>query len=167
MAFDANLKLFDGAVNRALNTVVYPDANKNAWTTDGGNSLNIGRGGLPIGKSQFVVGIDNPSNTGTPTTCVVECILQMSLDNGTTYRTISIIDLGNTDEGYQGQIAQSIGVDLSLQEYADANIELRLKFNPTGSNTQQNTVADKLYAFIAYGETTKWGLKSGSNLFQD
>ena len=165
MVLDANLKLFEGAVDNAPNTDIYPDANKNAFTTGTGNSLALGRRGLPKGRAQFIVGVDNQSGTAADDPSIV-CVLQLSTDGGTTYNNIATIDLGAADEAYQGQKVMDIGLDFAAQEYADANIDLRLFVDIVGV-AANNVTADKLWAFIGYGEATHWGLKTGSNLIED
>ena len=165
MAFDSNLKLYDGSINRVEGTNVYPDANKNVVSTDGGNSLNIGRRGLPRGRAQFIAGVETVGGKSSATGLILH--LQLSLDNETTYRDIAVIDFGDPAEEYDGQIVQDCGIDFASQEYADANIELRLLIEPAGSNASNNITADKLYAYIGYGEATMFGLKTGTNLFQD
>ena len=155
MAFDDTFKLVDAAFDFNPNTNVYPNANQNGFHTSS-NNLALGRTGLPKG-AQFAVILDNPSGNATATD--LNCHLQLTLDNGVTWRTIATIELGDPIDGFQGIRVQDIAQDFDAQEYADANIDIRMQVEPIGTNVTQNITADKLAAFITQGESQKFGRK--------
>lgn len=148
MVLDANLQLLDGALSQT------------AGTTVNGGALELGRRGLTFG-AQLIVILDNPAG---PASGALAVELQLSIDNGSTHRTIATIDLGVLTDDFQGQRVQEIGVDFAAQEYADANIQLRERLVGTGGSG--TLTADKLAVFVGSGEAQKWGRKkTGDTLF--
>lgn len=156
MAFDQTYVLVDAALSGANSqAILFQDADNDGFTTDGGNSVPLGRVGLPKG-AQFTVILDNPGGAGTAAKPVV-CSLQLTLDNETTWRNIATISLGDFEDGFQGQITTGIERSFAWEQYADTNIQLRFLLTPSGANTEQSITADKLAAYITQGEVTKWG----------
>ena len=155
MAFDDTYKLVEAALNVAEATNVYPNANLNGFAT-GSNSINLGRVGLPKG-AQFVVGVDGIGGQSSATNLSFN--LQLSLNNGTPWRTISTIEFDDPANVFNGKQARALGHDFAPQEYADANIDVRLEVVPGGGNASNNITATKIYAYITSGEVQTFGRK--------
>ena len=155
MAFDDTFKLVDAAFDFSETTNVYPNANQNGFHTSS-NNIALGRTGLPKG-AQFAVILDNPAGDGSA--AGLNCHLQLTLDNGSAWRTIATVEFGDPGDAFQGIRVVDIAQDFDAQEYADANIDIRMQVEPAGSNASNNITADKLAAFITQGESQKFGRK--------
>jgi hypothetical protein len=141
---DSDLELYDAAVNTAPNTDV------------AGSWVNLGRGGLPSG-AQFIVGIDNPGGVSGDNP-VVKCQLQLTLDNNTSRKLVTEFEI-DPSAGFEGQLVREIGQDFNVQKYAGANVDVRFILNPVSDNTSNNVTADRVFAFIGYGEKQVFGRK--------
>lgn len=152
MVLDANLQLRDAALNGAQNTAI------------NGSWVNLGRAGFPQG-SQFIVGVDNPAcnSSDNPT---LEVRLEATFDNGSTIRTVSSFAFDPSD-GFAGQLVRGVDQDINPQEYAGANLDVRVVVSPTGGNTSNNVTADKIYAFLGQGEKQMWGRKPAADTLYD
>lgn len=140
MALDAALKLRDAAFNGAYNTVVNSTA------------IALGRVGLPFG-SAFLAGIQTPAGAGGTSLHVV---LQVSLDNGTTWGNYGSIYFGDPDQTFSGKKSVGVDLDFTAQEYADLNIDVRCAVAPIG-NASNNMTAAKIWAYLGAPERSSFG----------
>jgi len=150
VAIDANLELYDAALNTAPNTNV------------AGSWINLGRVGLPQG-AQFIVGVDNPGGVSadSPT---IEFVLQMTLDNNAHRADVASFKI-DPNAGYEGVLVRDLAEDFNVQEYAAANVDVRLVIVP-GGNASNNVTADRIYAFLGSGEKQCFGrLGSADTLY--
>jgi len=125
MALDENLKLYDAAVN----------ANANGFNVQG-SDIGLGRVGLPIG-TQFYVSV--------PTAAVdrdVTIDLELSKDNSSTRRVICRTTF---KAGYKGVKVKGIDVDFQVQEYASANVDVRVNITATNHANANNIGTVKAY----------------------
>lgn len=144
--FDSNFKLYDAARNDGANVDVT------------GNTVNLGRRGLPSG-TQFIAGIDNPGGTAGDAPLAM-AHLQITLNNGTNWRNVATISFGKMTDGFQGQRVVEVGQDLNPQEYGGANIDMRVLFTFDSTNNSNNSTADRIWAYLGYGEKSYWGRKA-------
>ena len=122
---DENLKLYDAAVN----------ANANGFNVQG-SDIGLGRVGLPIG-TQFYVSV--------PTAAVdrdVTIDLELSKDNSSTRRVICRTTF---KAGYKGVKVKGIDIDFQAQEYASANIDVRVNITATNHANANNIGTVKAY----------------------
>ncbi len=149
MAFDTDLKLYDAALNTAPNTNV------------DGNWVNLGRVGLPQG-GQFIVGIDNPGGVSAdnPT---IDFVLQLTLDNNTSRADVLHVGKIDPNAGFEGVLVADLAQDFNVQEYAGANVDVRVVIVPVSDNTSNNVTADRVYAFLGSGEKQCFGRKGSAD----
>ncbi len=50
-----------------------------------------------------------------------------------------------------------------MQEYASANVDVRLTISPISDNTSNNVTADRIYAFLGSGEKQVFGRKGDAD----
>lgn len=157
MAFDSTFKLVDAALDHNSQSTQYPNANLNGFQTTAlaaGHGINLGRRGLPKG-AQFVTIVEGLADAGGATALAIN--LMLSLDNGTTWKRIATHDWGDPTVPFNGERVSDIAQDFRSQEYANANIDVALQVVMGGANASQNISATKLAAFIAVGESQKFG----------
>ena len=130
MALDENLKLYDAAVN----------ANANGFNVQG-SDIGLGRVGLPIG-SQFYVSLPSAAADRD-----VTIDLELSVDNSSTRRVICRHVYKAT---YKGVKVKGIDVDFQAQEYASANIDVRV--NITATNHANANLLGTVKAYLTSGE---------------
>ncbi len=151
MVLDANLELYNTAFDEQANGLAVV-----------GSWVNLGRGGLPAG-AQFIVGLKTGALPGTDTG-TIEVELQLTLDNNTTRKTVAKHTFplaGSTP--FDGQQVMDVAKDFNPQEYAGANIDVRVNITPTGNAAANNATAAKLYAYLGSGEKQMFGRKTGSD----
>ena len=130
MALDENLKLYDAAVN----------ANANGFNVQG-SDIGLGRVGLPIG-SQFYVSVPTAAADRD-----VTVDLELSVDNSSTRRVICRHVFKAT---YKGVKVKGIDWDFNVQEYASANVDVRV--NITATNHANANAIGTVKAYLTSGE---------------
>jgi hypothetical protein len=135
-------------VNTAPNTTIY------------GGWVNLGRRGLPQG-SQFIVNVDGPAGVSgdNPT---VEFELQLTLDNNATRHGICSFKI-DPSEAHEGRLVRDIAQDFNVQEYAAANVDVRLAIIPVSDNVSNNVTAVSIGAYLGSGEKQVFGRLPGAD----
>jgi hypothetical protein len=151
VALDANLQLYDAALDAQANGVAVV-----------GSWVNLGRVGLPDG-AQFIVGVDGAAMDANDA-CTTQVQLQITVDNNTSRDVIAehTFDIVG-GVAYDGQQVAGIARDFNVQEYASANVDVRVKIIPTSDNVSNNITATKVYAYIGAGEKQTFGRLTGAD----
>lgn len=130
MALDANLELYDANVN----------INANSYNVQG-NWINLGRAGLPSG-AQFYVSLQTPAVDRD-----VYVSLEGTLDNNATSKEMCRFKIPKT---FGGVYVKGIEEDFNVQEYASANVDVRV--NIWADNHANVNNVGYVKAYIATGE---------------
>lgn len=149
MALDVNLQLYSAALNTAPNTTIY------------GSWVNLGRRGLPQG-SQFIVNVDGPGGSDANDAPTIEFALQLTLDNNATRHQIASFKIDPL-EAFEGRLVCDIAQDFNVQEYAAANVDVRLAIIPVSTNVSNNVTATKIGAYLGSGEKQIFGRLPGAD----